>query len=158
MAENREVGIYNGHPSLSYQDNLLVRFFHILDDWEAFRIPSGALSIALLTDDALAGIHRSFLDDPSPTDVITFPGTDEAEAEPEAGEICISVDTAVRAAAEHGHSLDHEISLYLVHGWLHLAGLGDKTQEERQEMRASEQKTLQYLNRRKAVPVFQLSE
>lgn len=158
MAENREVGIYNGHPSLKYRENSLVRFFHILDDWETFLIPSGALSIALLTDDALAGIHHSFLDDPSRTDVITFPGMDESEAEPEAGEICISVDTAVRAAAEHGHSLDREISLYLVHGWLHLAGLRDKTQEERQVMRKSEQKTLEYLVKRNAVPVFQLSE
>ena len=40
-----------------------------------------------------------------------------------AGEILISVDRAIEQAHRQGAPLSHELSLYLVHGWLHLAGM-----------------------------------
>lgn len=154
MGETREVGIYNGHPSLAFREEEVSELFHSLDNWPAFHIPPGNLSIAFLTDVALASLHRSFLDDSTTTDVITFPGTEESETDPEAGEICISVDTAVRAAQEHGETLAREITLYLVHGWLHLAGLRDKTETERQAMRAAEKSALEQLHQQAMLPEF----
>jgi probable rRNA maturation factor len=73
------------------------------------------IEVTLLSDPEIAAIHGEFLDDPTPTDVITF----------HHGEILISLDTAARQAPEHGLSLRDEIALYLIHGLLHLAGWDD---------------------------------
>ena len=66
----------------------------------------------MVSDEVIAAVHAEFLDDPTATDVITFPH----------GEILISHDTARRCAQEHGHSLSGELFLYIVHGLLHLNG------------------------------------
>jgi probable rRNA maturation factor len=38
------------------------------------------------------------------------------------GELAISLDRARAQAAEHGHSLDDELRILMLHGALHLAG------------------------------------
>jgi probable rRNA maturation factor len=61
------------------------------------------------------------------------------------GEIILSADTAASAAAEHGSSADHEQLLYVIHGMLHLVGYGDKSEDEAQEMLATEARYLRQL-------------
>lgn len=73
------------------------------------------IEVTLMTDPEIAAIHGEFLDDPTPTDVITF----------HHGEILISLNTAARQAATHGLSVPDETALYLIHGLLHLAGWDD---------------------------------
>lgn len=75
------------------------------------------IEVTLLTDSEIAAVHAEFLDDPTPTDVITF----------HHGEILISIETAARQAVEHGHNqpVAHEVALYLIHGLLHLSGWDD---------------------------------
>lgn len=75
------------------------------------------ISIAVLTDRAIARAHALFLGDPAPTDVITF----------RHGEILVSAETAARAAAGLGVSTEDELILYIVHGLLHLRGFEDRT-------------------------------
>jgi len=74
------------------------------------------LEISLLDDGEMARIHGEFLDDPTPTDVITF----------EHGELLIGVETAIRQAEEFHSSAAREIALYGIHGMLHLSGFDDK--------------------------------
>jgi probable rRNA maturation factor len=83
------------------------------------------------------------MEDPSPTDVITFPAQPEMES---AGEIIVSVDHARSQAAELGETFSRELSLYLVHGWLHLAGYDDHKDSDRAKMREAEQKALLILD------------
>ncbi len=156
MADHRQIDFYNGHPTLAFDEALARDCFHVLDRWDALAIPSGDLSIAFLTDAELAALHGTFLDDPSPTDVITFPGSPNREIDADAGEICISVDTAHAAAREWGHSLSEELNLYLVHGWLHLAGLSDKTPEAAENMRRAERAALDLLKKNTTLPQFHL--
>jgi probable rRNA maturation factor len=156
MGESHQVDIFNGHPNLTTNPADVASLFQELDRWSAYRIPGGALSVALLTDSALASIHQSFLDDASTTDVITFPGSQEGELEQDAGEICVSVDTAIREAHERNISLGDEMALYLVHGWLHLAGLSDKSELKAREMRSAEAEALSYLKAQSAIPEFVL--
>lgn len=73
------------------------------------------LEVTLLSDLEIAGVHGEFLDDPTPTDVITF----------HHGEILISLETAARQAPLHGFNAADEVTLYLIHGLLHLAGWDD---------------------------------
>jgi probable rRNA maturation factor len=69
-------------------------------------------------DDATIGqVHAEFLNDPTPTDVITF----------HHGEILISTETAARQCEEHGTEFIHELTLYAIHGLLHLHGYEDHT-------------------------------
>jgi len=76
------------------------------------------VEISFITDEAIARVHGEFLEDPTPTDVITFAH----------GEILISTDTALRQAAEHGLAPEREVALYLIHGLLHLNGHEDHTE------------------------------
>ena len=125
----------------------LSRLFNLLDTHPREKIPPGALSIAFLDDATLCQLHQQYFDDPTPTDVITFPAdpADSAAGPPHAGEICISIPQARRAAPLHGNTTAQEILLYLVHGWLHLAGHTDHTPATRRTMRDAEQDALALL-------------
>jgi probable rRNA maturation factor len=115
---------------------------------------AGELSLVFLTDPALAQIHADFLADPSTTDVITFEGQPALGT---AGEICVSVDTAARFARTHRRDLSTELTLYLVHGWLHLAGYDDLVPAKKRAMRRAEARALRLLARAAALPRFTLT-
>lgn len=117
-----------------------------LDRMRAYRCPPGQLSVVFLGDRETARLHDDFLGDPSVTDVITFLGEDHP-GEPFAGEICVNIDQARRAAKEHGTTLAQELRLYVVHGWLHLSGLRDGTRAESAAMRAGEARALAHLDK-----------
>ena len=42
--------------------------------------------------------------------------------------------------------MSHEITLYLIHGWLHLFGLNDKNETEIKVMRLAEDEALKLVN------------
>lgn len=139
------------YSRLAVDEAALARCFKALDSWDQFSAPDGELSLVFLSDDELAQIHDDFLDDPSPTDVITFPGDPEMDF---AGEICVSVDRALAEAPQQGWSFAEELTLYLVHGWLHLCGLNDLDDDSRAAMRAAEQLALSRLREKGAMPGF----
>ena len=88
--------------------------------------------IWLISDRRMALLHRKFLGQSGPTDVMTF----------QHGEIFISVDTARRHASTFGNSLLRELKLYIVHGLLHLQGFDDQTPSEAHEMKAAQERIL----------------
>ncbi len=91
------------------------------------------VEISLLDDAAMAAVHGEFLEDPSPTDVITF----------HHGEILISVETAAREAAGRGDHPLRESALYAIHGLLHLHGHADADHAGRAAMQAAQERILQ---------------
>ncbi len=154
--ESREVTLHAAYPGLHVARRAIVRVIQILDTHaEKFRkgCPAGELSLALLTDRALAKLHADFLEDPSTTDVITFEGETDFGI---AGEICVSVDTALTYAKQHGRDFSEELTLYLVHGWLHLAGYDDLVPAKKRLMRAAEKRAMRLLHRADAVPDFSI--
>ena len=78
------------------------------------------IEISFITDAVISAAHGRFMDDPAPTDVITF----------QHGEILISTDTAIRQAAVHANDPQRECALYLIHGLLHLHGHDDHAPDE----------------------------
>lgn len=141
------------YKSLRYGRNELHRLFRFLDKQDEYQVPPGELSIVFLTDDALAQLHADFLNDSSPTDVITFPGDVEMDF---SGEICVSVDRALQVAPLQGTSFAYELTLYLVHGWLHLAGLDDLNEADRTVMRQGERFLMQRLSENRLIPSFEI--
>jgi probable rRNA maturation factor len=98
-------------------------------------------------DAEIARVHKEFMDDSTVTDVITFPGDVPAGGEAFAGEIVINVAQARREGPAHGQSAGAELLLYLVHGWLHLAGYRDKSAAQAKAMRQAEARALGRLRR-----------
>jgi len=82
------------------------------------------ISVVLVSDRKISEIHQQFMSIAGATDVITF----------RHGEIVVSVETAAKQAAEYGTDLLHEIRLYITHGFLHLAGYDDLSEEGFREM------------------------
>jgi probable rRNA maturation factor len=78
------------------------------------------ISVALLTDEGIRTIHRDFLGDDTPTDVITFPLREPGR--PLVGDVYIGIEQARAQAAEHGVSVDEEIMRLAIHAALHLLG------------------------------------
>jgi probable rRNA maturation factor len=141
----RIYSISNQHPRLQIDRAGLRRALHSLDDAAARFLDGpapGELSLVFMTDAALARIHADFLDDPKTTDVITFEGEPTFGT---AGEICVSADTADTYASRHGHDFSTELALYVVHGWLHLAGYDDLEPVKKRRMRAAEKRALSLL-------------
>ena len=91
------------------------------------------VEITLVGVAAITKVHGEFLDDPTPTDVITF----------EHGEILIGVPIAASNARKVGHSTNHEIALCAIHGLLHLLGYDDLTEKERVIMHARQEEILE---------------
>ena len=152
----REVNVLNAHPGLKLDRRAVASVIHALDA-QADRFlggcPQGELSIAFLTDPALAKIHADFLDDPTCTDVITFEGDPSLGT---GGEVCVSADTASSYAAAHDRDFATELTLYVVHGWLHLAGYDDLRPAKKRRMRAAEARAMKILEEANLVPVFAL--
>jgi len=98
--------------------------------WKHKRPEAEMASVA--SDRRMAALHKEFCGLAGPTDVLTF----------QHGEIVISAETAARQARIFHSSLTAEIQLYLLHGLLHLAGFGDVTAQQRQQMQRLQNKLL----------------
>ncbi len=84
----------------------------------------------------ISSLHASYFDDPSPTDCITFPYEDPNFL----GEVFVCPQTAQEYVEQNKGDLYEEITLYIVHGFLHLIGYDDLAEETRKEMRIQEKK------------------
>lgn len=156
----RPVAVANRHPRLRVPRGSVERLVAVLDDHAArlaprgSAMPAGELSVVFLDDPALARLHADFLRDPSTTDVITFEG---APALGVAGEICVSADTALTYARENDREFATELALYVVHGWLHLAGHDDLEPARKRAMRRAESRAMRFLAAAGALPRFALA-
>jgi probable rRNA maturation factor len=90
------------------------------------------VSILIVSDRRMASLHRRFLNEHGPTDVITF----------QHGEIFISAETARAQARRFGSTFGRELRLYVVHGLLHLNGYDDRDKAGARKMRLVQEKIL----------------
>lgn len=88
----------------------------------------GEVTILLTTDAAIRKLNRQFRGNNKATDVLSFPA-EGIGAEEIAGDLAISIPTALEHAAEQGHSLSTEIKVLILHGLLHLAGYDHEADE-----------------------------
>ena len=91
-----------------------------------------SVEISIIDDKQIAKVHGEFMDDPSPTDVITF----------DYGEILVSAETAFSNSEEMQVSLENEVLLYIIHGMLHLGGYLDGSRAEFKEMKSLQEMIL----------------
>ncbi|OPZ93582.1 MAG: Endoribonuclease YbeY [candidate division TA06 bacterium ADurb.Bin417] len=97
--------------------------------------------MVLLSDRAIAVYNSRFLGLNRPTDVLSF------KLDPGEGEVLISAETARRQAEELGHSLEQELMILAIHGFLHLQGFLDYKPADRRRMEAETRRLLRLAGR-----------
>jgi probable rRNA maturation factor len=103
--------------------------------------PGAELAIMFVGEPAMEQLHIQWMDEPGPTDVLSFPmdelrpGT-EHEPTPAGllGDIVICPSVAKRQAEAAGHEMMNEVLLLTTHGILHLLGFDHAEPEEEKEM------------------------
>lgn len=104
------------------------------------------LTIRISGDELLQQLNRDHRGIDEPTDVLSFPATDDEFPDPEGeaeggtylGDIAISVPAAGRNAELTGTPLDRELRHLVTHGVLHLLGYDHESEEDTAAMRARE--------------------
>jgi probable rRNA maturation factor len=100
------------------------------------------LSVALVGDKRMAGVHERFMGIAGPTDVMTFELDHDARGRVVAGEVVVCVPYAVRQARRSGTGVKKELLLYALHGMLHLCGFDDRTARDFAAMHEREDEIL----------------
>ena len=102
-------------------------------------IADAELSISLVTEEEIAELHRRYLREEGPTDVLSFPLDEEAgeEGVRMLGDVVIAPAVAARNNPEDPGS---ELRLLLVHGILHLLGHDHTERADRESMWARQER------------------
>ncbi len=112
------------------------------------------VSVVFADDQYIHTLNRDYRGVDRPTDVLSFAMQESLEEEPEIfgdsddaedillGDIIISLEAAIRQAAEYNHSVERELAFLAVHGLLHLLGYDHLEADETQEMRKREEAIL----------------
>ena len=104
----------------------------------------GDIAYIFCSDERILEVNRQYLQHDYYTDIITF---DYCEGNRLSGDLFISLDT-VRTNAEQfaGGDYGRELHRVIIHGILHLCGLGDKGPGERELMEQAEDRALAMLD------------
>lgn len=95
----------------------------------------GIINIILCSDAYLYKMNVEYLNHDTYTDIITFDNAVEDEI---SGDLFISLERIRENAREYSRKIADELHRVIIHGILHLCGYGDKTDEEKKEMREKE--------------------
>lgn len=91
------------------------------------------LSLSFVTEDEIAGLHVRYMDEPGPTDVLSFPMDEDGLL----GDVVVCPAVAAR-----NNPVDPpgELRLLVVHGILHLLGHDHEDEAERAEMWSTQER------------------
>jgi probable rRNA maturation factor len=121
---------------------------HVLDSMRVH--PLAELSVLLVDEAAMTGLHQRWMGEDGPTDVLAFPmdelglphpggtqaehGADDEASETLLGDVVLCPQVAVEQARMSGHGVQDELDLLCTHGILHLLGYDHAEQEEHATM------------------------
>lgn len=111
--------------------------------------PDAELAILFVDEAAMSELHVKWMDEPGPTDVLSFPmdelrpGTADAPTPAGLlGDIVVCPTVAAQQAKKAGHSSEEEMLLLTTHGILHLLGYDHAEPEDEREMFALQRNLL----------------
>ena len=110
-----------------------------------------AVSVVFLSSEQMAEANMAMLGHVGPTDVISFDLRDPdlpAEEDAPGIELYICPEVAAKEALKRGLPYSREVTLYIVHGFLHMAGEDDLTPEAKRKMRRAEKRVLSVLEQK----------
>jgi probable rRNA maturation factor len=140
---------FDGCPAPNWLENVIRQ---VLEAQGAGAVIEVGLVIA--TGERIQELNRDYLGEDAPTDVLAFSAWEEESELPfvqppdgllHLGEVIIAYPQAVTQAAEHGHPLQRELAILLIHGLLHLLGYDHDEQDSERRMIAREAELLGYI-------------
>jgi probable rRNA maturation factor len=99
---------------------------------------SGWINICFVDNAQIKKFNAKFLKTKSSTDVLAFNLSEKKERKIILADIMISTQEALKQAANFKTTPDYELSLYVVHGLLHILGFNDRSRGEKKLMRKKE--------------------
>lgn len=103
----------------------------------------GDLTYIFCDDEKILEVNRQFLQHDYYTDIITF---DYSTRRRISGDMFISLDTVKSNAELFGRTCEEEFMRVIIHGVLHLCGINDKGEGEREIMERHENEALALLD------------
>ena len=101
---------------------------------------SGEITVCFIDDKKIKGLNRKFLHRYIATDVLAFDLSGEGNKKVMFADIAISTEAAIRNAKVFKVTPLYELSLYVIHGVLHLLGYRDRSVKQKIIMRKKEKK------------------
>ncbi|WP_420420887.1 rRNA maturation RNase YbeY [Simkania sp.] len=147
-----KVNCYNSQDSLKIPP---ARVQLLVECMLAFKkVKTDELSIHFVDKKTISELHQEFFQDPTPTDCITFP-VDAPDEDPGGhhvlGEVFVCPEVAIEYAKDHKLLPYDEVSMYIIHGLLHLLGYDDLSLDEEKIMREEEKRCMKYLREQNAL-------
>jgi probable rRNA maturation factor len=102
------------------------RLRRLLEDAARSLGVSGEVALVLTRDPAVRQLNARYRGQDKPTDVLSFPGPGGPAG---LGDIVVSVDTAERNARRLGRTLQRELDVLALHGFLHVLGYDHETDD-----------------------------
>ncbi len=103
-------------------------------------------AIHFVDTETICNLHDEYFNDPSTTDCISFPmDSRDATGYRMLGDVFVCPETALNYVKITGGDVYHEITLYTVHGLLHLLGYDDIEDSDQKVMRAEEKRFLDHV-------------
>ncbi|MCD6385675.1 rRNA maturation RNase YbeY [Candidatus Sumerlaeota bacterium] len=118
---------------------------------EVEKLENPEISVLFVDDAAMRSLNFKYRNVDDTTDVLAFPMRDGRfpNVGPNVlGDIVISIPTAKRQSEENEHSLEKELVILLIHGFLHLLGYDDTTEKLRKKMQTREKELLTILQQK----------
>ena len=130
----------NNESSIPVDENALLRLStYALEQMHVH--PDAELAIVLVDEAAMEQLHVQWMDEPGPTDVLSFPmdelrpgSEDDVTPAGLLGDIVLCPQVAIEQAKTAGHSTLDELLLLTAHGLLHLLGFDHVEPEDEKEM------------------------
>jgi probable rRNA maturation factor len=106
---------------------------------------NGQVRVKIVDDQRMSDAHEQFSGITGTTDVLTFDlaqPTDSFDEKTLDTDLTICFDEASRQATRHGHPVERELLLYIIHGTLHCLGYNDQDETQFQRMHKKEDEIL----------------
>ena len=136
----------------------LMRLMALALELAGLGVEKGTLNVIITRADAMAEMNEQFLQHQGRTDVLTFDLRGDCEYAVDeddcVAEVYVCPDVAVEYSAKFGTTPSYELTLYIVHGMLHLAGEDDLEDEARASMRLAEKRVMDGIQERFSVEGF----
>jgi len=132
---------------LNYETDFKLENEEITQKWisaciEFYGFKEGELNYIFCDDEYLLKLNVEFLEHDTLTDIISF---DYTMGKLISGDIFISVERVRENAQIFSQTIENEIHRVMIHGVLHYMGFKDKSLEDKEIMRAEEDKCLALL-------------
>jgi len=123
------------------QNNFRIKIRKIL---KLFHLNDKSISVVFCDNKFIKKLNRHYFKKNTSTDVISFYLRDEFSPY-FLGEVIVSVEKALDNSKIYGTSWQREITLYIIHGILHLVGFKDYKKSDKNRMERKQKEILAYL-------------